>query len=127
MKLSSRHNQSMSAAGTRVSGMTLIELLVALLLLSVLSVGILSALGTGHRAYVRVLRSGRGISDVAVAQRVLRRIIESAYPFGAAAAKNPGGFGLEGTHATLALSAPMPQAAGARGLYRYEVSLEPRT
>jgi prepilin-type N-terminal cleavage/methylation domain-containing protein len=112
---------------TRIRGMTLLEVLVALLLLSILSVAILSALRTGHRAYATVLRSGRGIYDVATTQRFLRRIIESAYPFGAGAAKNLGRFGLEGTRETLILSAPMPQASGAQGFYRYELSLAPRT
>jgi general secretion pathway protein J len=106
--------------------MTLIEVLVALLLLSVLSVGILSALRTGHRAYATVLRSVKGISDVAITQRTLRRIIESAYPFGTAAAKSVGGFGFEGTREALMLSAPMPQASGAQGFYRYQLSLAPR-
>jgi len=112
---------------TKVRGMTLLEVLVALLLLSALSVGILSALRAGHRAYATVLRTGRGISEVATTQRFLRRIIESAYPFGAGDAKNTGRFGLEGTHETLILSAPMPQASGAQGFYRYELSLAPRT
>jgi hypothetical protein len=107
--------------------MTLLEVLVALLLLSALSVAMLSALRTGHRTYATVLRSGRGIYDVATTQRFLRRIIESAYPFGAGAAKNIGRFGLEGTHETLILSAPMPQASGAQGFYRYELSLAPRS
>jgi prepilin-type N-terminal cleavage/methylation domain-containing protein len=70
-------------APPKMSGMTLLELLVALLLLSVLSVGILTALRTGHRAYTTVLRSARNIADVAVTQRLLRRLIESAYPFAA--------------------------------------------
>jgi prepilin-type N-terminal cleavage/methylation domain-containing protein len=110
----------------KVSGMTLLEMLVALLLLSALSVGILSALRTGHRAYATVLRAGRGISEVATTQSLLRRLIESAYPLGTGAAKNSSHFGLEGTHDTLILSAPAPEASGAQGFYRYELSLAPR-
>jgi len=106
--------------------MTLLEMLVALLLLSALTVGILATLRTGHQTYSRIARSGRGISDVALTQALLRQIIESAYPINATTAKNRGGFGLEGTHETLMLTAPMSQASGAQGLNRYELSLRPR-
>jgi hypothetical protein len=101
-------------------------MLVALLLLCALSVGILAALRTGHRTYSMILRSDRGSSDVAVTQRLLRRIIESAYPINAATTKTRGGFGLEGTREALFLTSPMSQASGAEGLYRYELTLQPR-
>ena len=111
----------------RIRGMTLLEMLVALLLLSALSVGILEALRTGHRTYSMIQRSGRGISDVATAQKLLRRIIESAYPINAAATKSAGGLGLEGGRETLFITAPMSQASGARGLSRYELILKSRS
>jgi prepilin-type N-terminal cleavage/methylation domain-containing protein len=110
-----------------IRGMTLLEMLVALLLLAALSIGILAALRTEHRTYSMILRSDRGSSDVAVTQRLLRRIIESAYPIVAAATKTLGGFGLEGTREALFLTAPMSQASGAAGLYRYELTLQPRS
>jgi general secretion pathway protein J len=114
-------------APLKMSGMTLLELLVALLLLSVLSVGILTALRTGHRAYTTVLRSARGIADVAITQRLLRRLIESSYPFAAKGAKNAAHFGLEGARQSLVFTAPMSQASGEQGFFRYELFLAPRT
>jgi len=106
-------------------GMTLIELLVALLLLSALSVGILSALRTGHRAYATVQRAGRSLTEVATTQKLLRRIIESASPLSPGRARSSGHFALEGSQNTLMLNAPAPEAS-AGDFYQYELSLAPR-
>jgi prepilin-type N-terminal cleavage/methylation domain-containing protein len=102
----------------RMSGMTLIEVLVALLLLSLLSTGILTAFRIGQKSYDQVLRVDRGEWRSVVTQRFVRQILESAYPFepdvGAQA------LGLEGGSDRLKVSAPATQGLGATGLERFE-------
>jgi general secretion pathway protein J len=102
----------------RANGMTLIELLVALLLLSLLSTGVVTAFRIGHRSYAQVVRIDRAEWSNAVAQRFVRQVLESAYPF----EPEPGthSYGLEGSSDHLLVSAPSTQGMGATGMERYE-------
>lgn len=107
-------------------GMTLIEALVALLLLSLLSVGVVASFRLAHHSYQQQIRLDGADWDVVIAQRFLRGVLESAYPFEARSRSVSAHYGLEGTRERLLLTAPMPLASGSQGHYRYELTLTPR-
>jgi len=98
-------------------GMTLIEVLVALSVLSLLAVGMVATFRIGHRTYDRVLKADRTYWDVLVAQRFLRDALESAYPFEPGAGTSRAR-GLDGTAERLQLTAPGRLADSATGFRR---------
>lgn len=102
-------------------GMTLIEALVALALIALLSIGLLSAFRLGGRTYREVTRADSGSWQVFVAQRFLRHILSSAYPFEPAAGSLARG--INGSSDRLELTGPMPAAGGSMGHYRYALAL----
>ena len=105
-------------------GMTLIEVMVALVLLSLLSIGIVTSFRLGERAYQRVAAVETADQDVVTAQHFLRHILESTYPFRQPARSRVTAFGLEGSATELMVTAPMPESSGDRGHYRYDLVLE---
>lgn len=113
----------MNARRERAAGFTLLEMTVVLTLVALMSIAIVESLRFGGRAYTQVVRASEASWDVFVAQRFLRRAIESAYPF---EPDRAGGraFGLEGSDAQLSVSAPAARS-GAGGFNRYEVLASP--
>lgn len=107
------------------AGMTLIEVLTALALFALLAAVILLACRLADHTYRSVARLNQGTWQVVVAQRLLRRVLESAYPF--ERAPGTSAYGIDGTGSTLAVTGPMPMAAGFMGLYRYVFMLQRRT
>ena len=116
---------SMRAPPGNDRGMTLIEALVALALIALLSLGLLSAFQLGSRTYRQVTRTDSGSWDVLVAQRFLRHILSSAYPFQPTAGSPSRG--INGSSDRLELTGPMPAAGGSMGHYRYVVALRSRS
>lgn len=106
-------------------GFTLIEMTVALALVSLMSIAMLQAYRFSQRALAQTTRVDAAARDIAGAQRLLRRLIEQAYPFEASQAQGAGPVarGLTGDASRLALSSPAPATAGAVGLYRYAFAL----
>lgn len=104
-------------------GMTLIEVLVALALLSLLSVGLTTAFRTGHRGYERILKMDRAFTDVVTAQRFLRGAMESAYPFQPDAASAQPPRGIEGTSDRVSITAVQGYGQAAAGYRRYTFAL----
>lgn len=105
-------------------GMTLIEVMVALAVVSLLSIGIVSSFRLAERTYTRVTRMDADDHEIMTAQRFLRTIIASAYPFQPSEGAGQREPALEGATDRLVLSAPIPQAMGSAGLYRYELSVK---
>jgi len=105
-------------------GMTLIEVLVALLLLSMLSVGLFATFRVSQRTYAQLVRNDVAARDVLATQRLLRRFIESAYP--ATPSVLQPRYGVEGTQADLELTASAP-GYNDRGYYRYHLFTEMRS
>jgi len=101
--------------------MTLIEVLVALVLLALLSTGLVMSFRVGERAYHQVTAADIADQDVVSAQQFLRQVLESPDPFRQPAGSRVTAFGLEGSATELAVTAPMPHGSGARGNYRYEL------
>jgi len=112
-------NQRLAAGTNR--GMTLIEVMVALALLSLLSIGIITAFRVGGRAWQQITAVATSDRDVVSAQRFLRHILESTYPFRQPPDSRVPSFGLEGSATHLWVTAPMPESSGLGGNYRYEL------
>lgn len=104
--------------------MTLIEVMVALMLLSLLSIGVVISFRLGERSYRQVTEATAADQDVVTAQHFLRQILESTYPFRQPAGSRITAFGLEGTATALTVTAPMPQGSGGRGHYRYDLVVQ---
>ena len=105
-------------------GMTLIEVLVALVLLSLLSIGLVMSFRVGERTYHQVTAADRADQDVVTAQQFLRQVLESPYPFRQPPGSRVTAFGLEGSATELVVTAPMPHSSGDRGHYRYELLVQ---
>jgi general secretion pathway protein J len=101
-------------------GFTLIEMMVALALVALMSVGMLQAYRFSQRALLQTTRVDAAAHDIAATQRLFRRLIEQGYPFEASAATVKPAQGLEGDAVHVTLSAPAPAAEGSVGFYRYE-------
>lgn len=99
-------------------GMTLIEVLVALVLLSMLSVGLFSAFRVGQRSYNQLVRNNVAAQDLLATQRLLRHVIESAYPLRTQVLQPH--YGMEGDPDELKLTAAAPGNSNS-GHYRYRV------
>jgi len=106
-------------------GMTLIEMLVALALLSMLSVGLFAAFRLGEHSYQQVTRSAAGSREVLSVQGLVRRAIESSRIVRGAGRMPTGAHSLAGSTDHISFTAPMPLSEGARGDFRYELSAEP--
>lgn len=110
------------AVSRRQQGITLIEVLVALLLLSLLSAGIVSVFRFCERAYWQLTRVDAAQRELVAAQRFLRTVLESAYPFNPPAT-SPATMTFAGGPESLTITAPSPLSDGARGHRRYELFL----
>jgi general secretion pathway protein J len=104
--------------------MTLIEVLVALSVLSLLSAGMITTFRVAQRTYDRVSKVDRTYWDVVVAQRFMRDTLESAYPFESDAADPVPA--LEGTEERLVVTAPGRLAENATGFRRVSFFTQPR-
>jgi general secretion pathway protein J len=102
-------------------GMTLVEVMVALALLSLLSVGVVTSFRVSERAYRQLTAAVTADRNLVTAQRFLRQILESTYPLQQPAGSRVTAYGLEGSETELDVTAPMPQSAGGAGNYRYEL------
>jgi general secretion pathway protein J len=114
----------------RSAGFTLIEMLVALTLVALMSVAMIEAYRFSQRALAQTTRVDGAIHDVATTQRLLRRVLEAAYPFEPAAgsatsAPRESPRGLMGSSTGFSVSAPAPAQTGGVGLYRYALELLP--
>src|SRR5688572_22764311 len=108
----------------RQVGFTLVEMLVALALVALMSVAMLQAYRFSQRALAQTTRVDAAARDVATAQRLLRRLLEQAYPF-EPAGNAPAGEPVKpmmGGATALALSAPASAHLGGAGLYRYSLA-----
>lgn len=107
------------------AGMTLIEVLVALAIFSLLAAVLLLSYRIAERSYQTVMRLNQGSWRVVATQRLLRRVLSSAYPVESTpdATSN----GIDGTARTLSATGPMPIATSEMGFYRYRFVLQRRS
>jgi prepilin-type N-terminal cleavage/methylation domain-containing protein len=108
---------------TRASGFTLIEMAVAVALMSLVGLAMFASLRFAQRTYAKVIATETALDELATSQRVLRGLIESAYPFA-----NDGGLtgaprNLVGGKNEIAFSAPAALGSGGAGFDRYAILL----
>jgi general secretion pathway protein J len=121
----------MIAAGPRPAtdaqaGFTLLELLVAIVLLSLLSLVLTSSLRFGLTAWARGAEHVERIDNELLAQEILRHIVGDAYPYFVTTDPTQG-FGyvdFAGTSHSLRFLASAPAALGGRGRVRFTIALE---
>jgi general secretion pathway protein J len=112
---------------TACRGFTLVEMMVALALLGLLAVLVFESLRFGQRSYEKAVQRGNESWQTFASQRLIRSLIESAYPQDPAPASSLREYGLQGDERSLAITAPAPFAVGGGGLYRYEIQMRPST
>lgn len=104
--------------GRKDAGFTLVELLAAIGLLSLVSVIFLGSLHFALKAWERGAAFADRVDRVALVQSFVRRAIEDAYPYFAVKEATTGHVDFEGTADTLQLLAPAARALGGGGRSR---------
>jgi general secretion pathway protein J len=97
------------------AGFTLVELLVALSLLSLVSLALFTSLRFGILAWGRSAAHTERLEHIAHAQNLLRRLISDAYPLFLNEGPNRGRVAFEGTATSLRFLASSPVALGNAG------------
>lgn len=106
----------------RDAGFTIIELLVSLVILSMLSLMLITGLGTGRRVWERMDQSALAIESVEGAQTLLRDRIERTY--GATRFDTSAPYAdFRGLANRLNFLAPPPEVERPQALRRYDLSL----
>lgn len=98
---------------------------VALALLGFIAVLVFESLRFGQRSYASATRAGAAAWQVFSSQRLIRNLIETAYPQHSEPSGTPMERGLEGDVERISITAGAPLASGGAGLYRYEILLRP--
>jgi general secretion pathway protein J len=104
---------------TRQDGYTLLELLVAMLLLSIIGVICAGGLQFGTAAWSRTERVIADTKEIDAAQDILRALLGHAVPV-----RQDGLTAFDGEARRVAFTSPAPQALGAGGLAQLEISAE---
>jgi general secretion pathway protein J len=100
-------------------------MVVALAIVALIAVVLFEGLRFGQRAHEKVIDRGGASWQVFASQRLVRSLLESAYPREPAASETVPVYGLEGDQKKVSLLAAAPLAAGGVGLQRYDI--EPRS
>jgi general secretion pathway protein J len=110
----------------RQAGFTLMELLVAITLLSLLSLVLTSSLRFGFTAWARGSEHADSVDHKVLVQDFLRRTVGDAYPYFLPTdpTHGPGYVDFSGTPQSLHFLASAPTALGSRGRVRFGVELE---
>jgi general secretion pathway protein J len=106
------------------AGFTLLELLIALSLMSLLTVVILGALGTGARVWEHASIEQHVVEETVVARKFLRRWLEQAYPLVDRSEPLRPVMDFRGTRERLDLVAPVAGGIMPGGLARYSVFVQ---
>lgn len=107
--------------GTR--GFTLIEMVVALAVLALLAGVVFASLRFGQHSYQKVVRRGAQSWEMFASQRLVRGLLENAYPRQPGEIATSVNYGLQGDTQSISIVAPAPLAGGDAGLYQYEIAL----
>jgi general secretion pathway protein J len=105
------------------AGFTLVELLVAIVLLSLLSGIMLGSLQFGLKAWARGTAHADEVGNSVVAQQFLRRTLEEAYPFFTSEDPSRRRVEFAGSIDSLSFLAPAPAALGGGGRSRIALSV----
>lgn len=105
-------------------GFTLIELLVTITLLSLLALVLFGGLHFGVRAWEGARANGVGSDDLRIAQNILRREIEEAYPYYFSADPLHPEIDFRGNNTAMTFLATAPQATGSNDRSRVTIAEE---
>lgn len=105
-------------------GFTLLELLIALTLMSLLTVVILGALGTGARVWEHASVQQHVVEETVVARKFLRRWLEQAYPLVDRSDPSRPVTVFQGTKERLDVVAPVPGGIMPGGLAHYSIFVQ---
>ena len=106
------------------AGFTLVELLVALSLLSLVAAALFASLRFGILAWGRGVAHVDGVEHIMFVQNFLRRSIANAYPLFSVSGANRGQVAFEGTATSLKFLAPSPVVLGGGGRSWLMLSLD---
>jgi general secretion pathway protein J len=106
------------------AGFTLVELLVAIALLSFVSVALFGSLRFGTMAWSRGQAHTEQTEHIAGAQNLLRRLIADAYPLFLSDDPTRPQVAFDGTSKSVSFLAPVPIALGAGGRSRFSLSVD---
>lgn len=105
-------------------GFTLIEVAVSLALIAMIAAGLFASLRFGQRSHEKVVQHGNAAWQVFAAQRLLRSLIEAAYPQQSASTNMIPDHGIEGRRVSIEISADAFLAMEGGGLNRFQITLE---
>jgi prepilin-type N-terminal cleavage/methylation domain-containing protein len=111
------------ASPKRARGFTLVEMLVALLLMMLIAAAVVQGLRYGQHAYQAAAKLRTLDWDVIAPRRFLHRILGSAAPPGSASFGTGAAASFEGNSDRLVFTAPAARSFGNTGSLRYEVVL----
>lgn len=115
--------RSHAIAVRQPAGFTLVELLVALVVLGMILTAIAGGIRFGNRAWETGKSLNAAMEDVATAQGFLRRHIGEVAPLAADLGGTVGQIGVRGDATHLRFIAPWLSPVGAGGLYLFEIAL----
>jgi general secretion pathway protein J len=118
--------RSIRATGARQAGFSLVEVLVALVLLSLLCTALFSSVRFGVTAWQRGGERSDQIHTSMLVQDLLRRLIGQAYPLVLSDGTGAGRVDFAGTAASLDFLAPVPVALASGGRARFRLAIERR-
>lgn len=107
------------------AGFTLVELLIALLLFSLLSVALFGSIRAGTAAWSRATLLADESDHGLHAQDLLRHLIENAYPLYLLDNANSGHVDFAGSESSLSFLSVAPMALGKGGRARINLTVEP--
>lgn len=94
------------------AGFTVVDLLIAFVLLSLLSLLLMNALQFGFKSWERNAAHGAAVEEVLTAQNTLRRYLANSYPMFSADARQGGNILFSGDDKSLSFIADAPSALG---------------
>ena len=103
-------------------GFTLIEVTVALALMGLIAAALIVSLQFGQRSYQKIVRVDAATWEIASTQRLLRQLIETAYPLEEPV---PDQLGLRGNARSLQVLSAALHGSADIGLQRYDIDLRP--
>jgi general secretion pathway protein J len=119
--------RSIRTTHARTAGFTLVEVLVALVLLGLLSMTLFFSVRFGVTAWQRGSERSDQIHTSMLVQDLLRRLIGQAYPLVLADGTGSGRVDFAGTGTSLDFLAPVPVALASGGRARFKLAIERRS